>query len=390
MTDLKTFHDGQRGCTCYTIAASRTNSSLIGIGTGHGVLLAEISGSSDVIRELFPIQEVESVDRDDQDDTACTKQQLSAKIELLESVNKELKGQLNAVRHESSKMFTIKERDELRSRVKGLMEQHRTELNAALSKVGALEKDLRSKNESSQALEANVDALKYNLDNSGEALEREIQAHRETALKFAALQEDMNNMEERGISETESRLTRGDYLATGSSDSQLRKALSTAKETEESLRSYIALLEEDKSIVDRDLEDARKKAERYAKECESLSTKLRTDVREQKSAIDSLVGLLEREKKDHETETAEKNHEINALKEELSHLRLKTDLDDMNNAKDETIAKLQAENAIMKADAQTGNEIFLSMKIELQNALNELAEYQHHEHKCFHDCEDGS
>lgn len=35
------------------------------------------------------------------------------------------------------------------------------------------------------------------------------------------------------------------------------------------------------------------------------------------------------------------------------------------------------QSTVVKADTSIGNALFLAMKVELQNALNELAEYQH-------------
>ena len=101
-----------------------------------------------------------------------------------------------------------------------------------------------------------------------------------------------------------------------------------------------------------------------------------SDAKEQKSAIDSLVNLLERQRKDHERGTADQHDEIRLLKKELSelHLKTQTDVDDISQSNDDTIAKLEAENATLRVETPTGNELYLAMKVELQNALNELAE----------------
>ena len=48
---------------------------------------------------------------------------------------------------------------------------------------------------------------------------------------------------------------------------------------------------------------------------------------------------------------------------------------------EEMATTLKTENAVLKADAETRNEVFLLMKNELRKALNELAQYQHEEHK---------
>mmetsp|Transcript_33474 Transcript_33474/g.60303 ORF Transcript_33474/g.60303 Transcript_33474/m.60303 type:complete len:938 (+) Transcript_33474:84-2897(+) len=428
LVDLKTLNYGKS----YTIAMSRLRPSLIAIGTQYGILFTKISESNNGRKQLFPIQEEPTHQNDKQSITRSmsdcssdkavisTRQQqiYATKIKQLESRNKELGCQLDDLRHEASTMFMDKDRDELQSRVKGLLEQHakfcemsETELDAAVSKVETLENDLRLRNESCQALEAQVRILEADLDQMSEKLEKEEQTNKEAALELAAIEgkdkgvtatncmmravqeecddirqqlDELKSLEERGRSERESRLTRGDYLLDTDTSGTLRKELFTAKETEESLRNYIALLEEDKATMDKELEDARQEAEKYADKYDKLTANLRADVKEQKSAIDSLVDLLERQRKDHEKETADQTVERTLLKKQISELQLKyqTDLDDvdMNKPNEETIAKLKAENAVMKADASMDNAIFLAMKVELQNALNELAEY-HHEHK---------
>ena len=109
-----------------------------------------------------------------------------------------------------------------------------------------------------------------------------------------------------------------------------------------------------------------------------MTASLHADVREQKNAIDSLVDLLEKQKTSHEEETAGLNDEISTLKQQLSELQMKYQADVQNTKtfNEEVAYTLQAENAVLKADARTGNEVFLLMKSELEKALNELARYQ--------------
>ena len=78
-------------------------------------------------------------------------------------------------------------------------------------------------------------------------------------------------------------------------------------------------------------------------------------------AIDSLCDLLERQQQTHSKEKLAQNDEIDSLKKQLADMK----------------AVHQKELDEMKKECSL--EMFLAMKIELQNALNELAEYQHDE-----------
>mmetsp|Transcript_15052 Transcript_15052/g.32642 ORF Transcript_15052/g.32642 Transcript_15052/m.32642 type:complete len:898 (-) Transcript_15052:175-2868(-) len=390
IADLKTLDYGQSGYVCSTIATSHINPSLIAIGTQYGILFANIiSGLNDTRKQLFPIEEEPVNQNDNPSIVPCLSDCSSGKASLstqqqqilqLESRNKELECQLDDLKNEARNMFTEDERNELHSRVKGFLEQ---------------------KNESCQSLQAEVEMLRVNVGCINRKLKQEQRINQETALKLAAIEENCreldkeanarddlmkaaqdesdnlrqqldevnNKLEEVAISETDSRLTLEDYkLGTDSKRGYLE---STAKKSEASLRNYIALLEEDKAVQDKELEDARRQAEKYAKKYDTLTVNLRADVKEQKLAIDSLVDLLERQRQNHTKEMVEQNDEIGLLKKQLVDLQVEhqKELDKMICVK--------AENAVMKADASTRIEIFLAMEVELQNALNELAEYQH-------------
>jgi len=422
LADLKMMDYGE----IHSIATSRFHPlSMIALGTAAGILFMTASESAAVRRQLFPVQEGHQHDKRvierslsdcSYDKVALStkqKQIYATKIHDLESRNNELEFQLDKLRREGA-IFRGEGGDALQSQVKNLLDQHakfcemsEAEL-VAVSKVATMENDLRLKNESCQALEAQFDALEDEIDRTKEKLEKEKQAHESARLKLAELFESkskeaaatnemmramqdecdslrqqldkLKQLEERSNGESESRLTKGDYLMRTDTSDALRKELLTAKETEDSLRDYIALLEEYKEAKDKELEDARQEAEKYADQYDKLSSDLRADVKEQKSAIDSLVDLLERQRADHEKESTYQSNEISSLKNQISELNLKhqADLDDMNKANEEIIAQLKVENALMKSDSSIpiGDELFLTMKIELQNALNELAEYK--------------
>mmetsp|Transcript_36173 Transcript_36173/g.76024 ORF Transcript_36173/g.76024 Transcript_36173/m.76024 type:complete len:688 (-) Transcript_36173:33-2096(-) len=414
LVDLKTLNYGQ----CYTIAVSRLHPSLIAIGTQYGILFMELAKLDYAREHLFSMQEDSTAQNDKpsivlspsdshSDNAEISKRQhmYATKIRELEFRNKELECQLDDL-IEASAASLENERNELHARVKGLLEQHANfcdvkemQLSAALSKAETLENELLLKNDSCQALESQIDMLRGDLEDSkkemaqkldtvegtNQNMEKEVAAI--SALLSAAQEEcdglrrqleETKSLDEDRRSERDSRLTQGDYSMVADTPETLRKELLSAKETEESLRNYIALLEEDKETMDKELEDARQQTEKYAEKCDELTTNLGSDVKEQKLAIDSLVGLLEHQRQDHERDTADQHDEIRFLKKELSELQLKiqTDLDGTSQSNDDTIAKLEAENASLRAEASTGNELCLAMKVELQNALNELAEYQ--------------
>jgi len=414
LVDFKTLNYGQ----CYTIAISRLHPYLIAIGTQYGILFMELAKSNDAREHLFSIQE-DSIDQNDKpsivrsqsdsasDNAAISRRQhiYATKLRELEFHNKELECRLDDSR-EGTAASLQNERNELHARVKGLLEQHANfcdmkelELSAALSKAESLGNELLVKNKSCQVLDAQIDILKGDLEDSKKEMtlkldtvecmaQNMITEVAATSALLSATQEECDGLrlqleetkrlDKDRRSERDSRLMQGDDSLVTDTPETLRKELLSAKETEESLRNYIALLEEDKETMDKELEDARQQAEKYAKKCDELTTNLGSDVKEQKSAIDSLVDLLERQRKDNETDTADLHDEMRFLKKELSELQLKTqtDLDGTSQSNDDTIVKLEAENARLRADASTGNELFLAMKVELQNALNELAEYQ--------------
>ena len=145
---------------------------------------------------------------------------------------------------------------------------------------------------------------------------------------------------------------------------------------EEDLRDYIALLEEDRAARDRELDAARRAANdaarRQAEVFGELQTSLRSEVREQKTAIETLVELLEHERNTHGEALQELAARAKSAEDELSagEARFGKQNKDLNTR----IAKLEAENRALRADAKNGNQIFIQMRLELQSALKELAE----------------
>ena len=379
LADLRTLGSGKKsGYVSYAIAISWSHPSLIAVGTQCGVLFGKVFGrsSSVVVRgqQQFPGEMADQHSR--RSLVRCSSDCASGKDRI---------NQQQQILHE-------KELNNLRSRVERLLEEHaqyremsETELSETLSKVETLENNLRMKDKACKSFQAEVAMLKADLEQEkrinhenklklgeleGKAKALEKEAESRDSL-MSALQEErdglhqqlheaMTNLEELGRHERDSRLTTRDYNLLDHRESLDRSSqdVSTAKETtEESLRNYIALLEEDKAAQDKELDEARRQADKSAAKYERLAANLHADVKEQKVAIDSLVDLLERQRIDHEKENADQTAEINSLKRQLS--------------------DVQRNRQIESNEEKVDNEVFLAMKVELQNALNELAVYQH-------------
>mmetsp|Transcript_25291 Transcript_25291/g.53422 ORF Transcript_25291/g.53422 Transcript_25291/m.53422 type:complete len:525 (+) Transcript_25291:87-1661(+) len=210
-------------------------------------------------------------------------------------------------------------------------------LDNALSKADALEKDLKQKTESQKALESEIDEMKCDLGCVKGMLEEEKQLNRVTNGKLATAEERVKALEKeilakndlnktineecdilrRQLDENKSseETSHEDLLQIDMATSDhLRNELSMAKEIEESLRRQISQLERDKQIVRRERDEARRQAEGYT----TLTTKLQEEVKEQLTAIDSLVELLERQRTEHVKEIADRDDEIASLKKQVA------------------------------------------------------------------------
>lgn len=314
IADLKTLEHEPGPYRCYSVASSSTEPPMIAIGTQHGILVTQIRAA----------------------DFASPKTATS----------------LQGSPKNSSVDTTQSQMNELES--------------------------------SNRTLQAEVHTL------SGE-LKRSRQIRRDTALKLAmaedratSLQSKLNEVNQRldeaiGKGERDSRLTYADYKQTADPLlTNLQKELTSSKETEDSLRNQIAILEEENTKLDRELEDARVQAAKYSGKCKQLTLRLQDDTKEQKMAIDSLVDLLDRQRIHHAEEIASRHDEIVSLKRQTSDLRdtHQRELDEANESNADVINGLRAELSVMRADAAMGNELFAAMKKELKNALRELADYR--------------
>ena len=351
--------------------------------------------------------------------------QLKMIISELERLNCELESQFKNSNSESSSIESEKEQKELKVRVSAFIADQRkfcdftkTELDSAIREVDFLENELVMKNKSHNALEIKSAQLERELKNVKDILEQEKSRNEDTILQLVAANnkitilekeiadksasnEKMHNENDKlrcqledlesskvGKEKTDETTVAHPVLNAGRKDmphnetlDTLRKKLSVAKETEEYLRNYIHLLEEDRELRDQEIEEARQKVKGY----QALTKDLRDDIKEQKMSIDSLVNLLERQKSDHVNDLATQNDNISSLTKQLADLQLElqTKIDEVYKSKlkyeaaQDKILKLETENEKWKEEASLTNKVFIAMKVELQNALNDLADYQH-------------
>jgi chromosome segregation ATPase len=215
------------------------------------------------------------------------------------------------------------------------------EFKRRLSDVQSLEEsDISTNNDEDDDLSALTGEYVQTLQEENEELRREVD-------ELKANKDDVSDMS-----------NDGDFFKQVERE-KLQKQLSMAKEKVSSLQDYVELLEQNRDAVEVELENARQEAEKNAE----LVEKLQTDVYEQKLALTEMANLLEEQEKDHADVI----------------VRLKNDpqiseQDSERTANEEAMAKLEVENAQLREEAANQVALATAMKVELQNALNELAE----------------
>jgi chromosome segregation ATPase len=215
------------------------------------------------------------------------------------------------------------------------------EFKRRLSDVQSLEEsDISTNNDEDDDLSALTGEYVQTLQEENEELRREVD-------ELKANKDDVSDMS-----------NDGDFFKQVERE-KLQKQLSMAKEKVSSLQDYVELLEQNRDAVEVELENARQEAEKNAE----LVEKLQTDVYEQKLALTEMANLLEEQEKDHADVIVrlKNDHQI-------------SEQDPDPTAKDEAIAKLEVENAQLREEADNQVALATAMKVELQNALNELAE----------------
>lgn len=340
---------------------------------------------------------------------------LKGKISELELRNLELDQKLENMKVESTlAMGNLEQNSLLKARVTAMLEQQqrfhdfaKKEVESLQAKVNSLETELSARNESFASLAAETGKMRRVMGEVSGMLEKERSLNKSTNNQLKNIMEKVKKMEEEVVAkvkDNQSLRVENDALSRQLEDlstlnnivtndeepaqsisvqceiskieqlGALRRELCAAKETEESLRNYINLLEDDKHSLENELDEARQTTE----ENKFIILDLQADNKEHKYSIDSLVNLLEHQKNSHEKEVADKNDKISEMQS-----KLKEEIHNTEQAMlqcrcgNDTIAKLRAENAKLKKDASQTNSMFIAMKVELQNALNDLADYQH-------------
>eukprot|EP00970_Alexandrium_tamarense_P005830 scaffold949_cov186-Alexandrium_tamarense.AAC.8 len=443
LADLGSLHDGYE---CYAIASSTGYPTVIAFGTKSGVLLSKVTEMNDTGNNLLTsIDEVESVvftvgDETyyqhpsngarytsdmtapfDVDEWSLSMQQtphwpirqrelsqlhqLKTKIAELEQRNNELENEFKG-NHQSPSESSCQASDkEMKSRVALLLEQQqrycdsaKRQLELAFTEMEQLQNHLVAKDDSCMSMSGEIGALRNELSCLREILKQERDVGNTPPYKQLVAENDnlRQQLDELNLSNKDSKMNEKSSLSALVSDmleeEQCKEdfsteALRSAKENEESLRSYISLLEDDKTLMDNELDTKNKQLEEYRKSNEQL----KADMKEQKLAIDSLVELLEVQKEEHTGELASQNNQIAELKSQLielrQHLRKERDIAEHSELKlvsaETTISKLHAENIRLEEEALEKNALFIAMKVELQNALNELSDYNHGDHKSY-------
>ena len=332
---------------CAVAATSRIHSPLILVGTQYGILFATVSAGSD--EQLFNIH--------DEHMSQFSPRSLVRKIS--------------------------EDSDEIVSEIECCKKEQEFQVHH-LSGVQSSETDLGTASSKVKALEAEVETLQENLDRANAQLEDERLNNQAITLILAAtegrateldeevnsktckleamqgecdmLRNQINTIKEN--SEKASETLGENTLAVDTSSGNLQKEPPDAKETEDSLRAYITLLEETLSAKDNDLEVARRHAEGHTMRQDEVVVKQQSD---QQLTIDSLVDLLERQRIDHANSTMAHHDEVRRLKEEMSTLQ----------------AKHHASMAEMKDKVASSTELILALTVELQNTRNEICAYRH-------------
>lgn len=324
------------GYSCCTVAAtSRFHSPVILIGTQYGILFATVSSGGESVNHCPPCSSLLSVTEGANEIISSPQRKIiGGKVTELEGCNTERVIQLRDI--EGVQSWSCGESE--------------TEMDTVSSKV--------------EALEAEVEMLQDDLCRRNAELDDERLNSLAIMVKLAAIESRADELEELADSrkyelvamqeECNTLRNQLDEIKENTPPSNLQEELANAKEFEGSLRSYITLLEETLSAGETDLEVARQQAEEYKKRHDEMAAVAVERQLEQQLAIESLVGLLDRERIDHATEKTRLGEELSTL-QTMHH----------------------ASTAEMKLKAESSTEIILAMTVELQNTRNELDVYRH-------------
>ncbi|KAL7514397.1 hypothetical protein ACHAXN_011780 [Cyclotella atomus] len=346
-------------------------------------------------------------------------QDLKAKLSELESRNSQLEHELEEQLTKSEVSTNISEQREsdLRAQMTSILVEQQSfcdstkhELQCALKSIECLQLALEEKEKSCAEMELDMDALRTELESTRlklqqdeimtqnlppqitdtskaiEILEMRLASKNrycETlqdeidALKLAN-EEERKYRKERAAEIVSDLISTERTTVTSDENSELMEnELSDLKEKEQSLRTYVDLLEQDKAQLDRELDEYKQKCDHFERE----KGELKTTINEQKESISSLVDLLDKREREHENMMSRCNEQVSVIESKCEELQrqLKEETEVATQAETKMLAtetanaNLRKENARLESEAMQKQALYNAMKYELQNALNELA-----------------
>eukprot|EP00804_Cyclotella_cryptica_P008778 CCRYP_015628-RB/>CCRYP_015628-RB protein AED:0.08 eAED:0.08 QI:1084/1/1/1/1/0.66/3/1656/676 len=345
--------------------------------------------------------------------------EMKARLSDLESRNSQLENALEQTLSKSevsTQMSEDRER-ELRAQMASILEQQQQfcdatkhELQCALKSIEHLQSALEAKEQSCVDMQNDMDALRYELGSLKQRFEEDEDVIQNTPPQLSdaskmieilemristknqlcqTLQEEVNclktaNEEERKENEARVAEIVSDLISTerttvtsDETSELLEQEISELKRKEESLQIYVNLLEEDKALLDRELDEAKLKIDR----CEHAKREQQAFISDQKETIDSLLELLDKQDIEHKKRIASLEDKISALESKCEELQEKLAAEEdiatqaeMKRVSTESLnVELRKENIRLEQEALQKHALYNAMKNELQNALDELA-----------------
>jgi hypothetical protein len=316
---------------------------------------------------------------------------LKTRLSELESRNSKLEHELEQQLTKSEVSSNISEQREsdLRAQMTSILveqqsfcESTKHELQCALKSIECLQSALEEKEKSCAEMEIEMGSLRTELENIQqqnapspplmdkskaieilemrlssknrycETLQEEIQA-----LKLA--NEEEKKYRSARAAEIVSDLISTERTTVTSDDSEMmEKELSNLKEKEESLRTYVDLLEQDKAQLDKELDEYKKKCDNFERE----KGELQTTVNEQKESLNSLVDLLDKREREHESMMARCNEQLSLIESKYEEIE--------RQLKEETEVATQAETKMVATETANANlrkvrDIYLALALHL-------------------------
>jgi len=407
LTDLSALplDDGHsNGFECHSLTFSSSDPTMIAIGTQHGTLLARVTEALNVIsssriggnaNELMSLINVSNNDCPEhfaemKDSYLDSDGNITRKVELHRF--NETDNLRMSVTTDAADIKGLKE--ELRHTL-ALLEDSKKKNRELTIKLATAEKEAESYFRSSGGHSSNMiddsmkeprallgavddDALHRRLsDRLGDALsleESEVTSPQDEGDDVSELTGDyVQTMQEENADlrrQVHEMKANKDDVSVMSNDGdlfqqveceKLHKQLSIAKEMEQNLRDHINNLEQNQIQLELELESSRQEKEKADMEIYNL----KEDKHEQNLALTDMANLLEEEKQKHS--------------EAIARMKLHPQMPPQseNTETDEIIAYLEDKNARLQEKVELYMATATAMKVELQNAYNELEELRY-------------